>query len=66
LGDLRPGESVTIRAVVRPTKPGVYRNTVAVGSDSVDPNRSAAIAREQVIVAELPPPEPGQFAPCRC
>jgi hypothetical protein len=68
LGDLRPGESVTIRAVVRPTKPGVYRNTVAVGSDAVDPNRSAAIAREKVIVEEPPPPEPepGEFAPCRC
>ena len=65
LGDLRPGESATIRAVVRPTKTGVYRNTVAAGTDSVDPNRRAPIAREKVIVGE-PPPEPGPFAPCRC
>jgi hypothetical protein len=66
LGNLRVGESVTIRGVVRPTKTGVYRNTVAVGSDSVDPNRSAAIAHEKVVVGEPPPPEPGPFAPCRC
>ncbi len=66
LGDLRPGESVTVRAVVRPTKTGVYPNVVAAGSDSVDPNVSAAIAREKVNVGEPPPPEPGPFAPCRC
>jgi hypothetical protein len=66
LGDLRPGESVTVRAVVRPTKTGVYPNTVAAGSDSRAPHPSAAIAREEVRVVEPPPPDPGPFAPCRC
>lgn len=71
LGDLRPGQSVTVRAVVRPTKTGVYPNTVAAGSDSRDPNPSAAIASEEVRVGEPPPPEPpppepGPVVPCRC
>lgn len=50
LGSLRPGASVTLRAVVRPVRTGAYPNRVVVSSDTVDPDVRRAVDTARVTV----------------